>query len=334
MYSVLVRFEFWFFVRRTNRDDFMKSVPVVALLLTLLFVDFGSPSISESAESQDSISKRPVNVVTKTNVGPPGLDNLMQVSDRIYSGSEPQGEDGFRSLADLGVKTVVSVDGATPNLVLAHKHGLRYVHIPIGYDGIPDLAGRALARLVRDADSPFYIHCHHGRHRGPAAAAVACIASGEVGGREALKIVERAGTSRDYVGLWRDVEAYKPPASDADLPLLVEVADIGSFAAAMAKIDRSYDNLKLCREASWGVPDDHPDLVPARVTLILREELHEAGRNLAEKYDDQFRAWLSEAETLARHIEEALKSDRPADAGVHFDQLRESCKRCHRKVRN
>jgi protein tyrosine phosphatase (PTP) superfamily phosphohydrolase (DUF442 family) len=258
----------------------------------------------------------------------------MHVSNRIYSGSEPHGDQGFKSLAQLGIKTIVSVDGATPNLNLAHKHGLQYVHVPIGYDGVPDQAGKALARLVRDADGPFYIHCHHGRHRGPAAAAVACIASGDIDGKEALKILERGGTSKDYAGLWRDVEAYKPPAQDAELPALVEVADIGSLSAAMAKIDRSYDNLKLCREAKWRVPENHPDLVPVQEAVILREGLHEAGRNLAEKYDNQFRTWLSDAEALTRQIEEILKSERPAEAEEHFERLQMSCKQCHDKHRN
>ena len=141
-----------------------------------------------------------------------GLRNVMRVSDRIYSGSEPHGEDGFASLERMGIKTVVSVDGARPNVEEARKHGLRYVHIPIGYDGIPEQAGAALARLVKEVDGPVYVHCHHGRHRGPAAA-VACIASGATQGKEALGILEKAGTSKDYMGLWRDVEKYKPPTA-------------------------------------------------------------------------------------------------------------------------
>ena len=99
-------------------------------------------------------------------------------------------------------------------------------------------------------------------------------------GKEALSILVRAGTSKDYTGLWRDVEAYTPPPADAELPELVEVAEVGSFTAAMAQVDRAFDNLKLCRDAKWTVPPDHPDLVPAQEALLLQEGLHEAGRNL------------------------------------------------------
>src|SRR5690606_17968735 len=120
----------------------------------------------------------------------PHLHNLLQVSETIYTGGEPKDDAAFAALAKLGVKTVVSVDGAEPNVKAARAHGLRYVHIPIGYDGVSEEAGKSLARLVRDAQGPFYIHCHHGTHRGPAAAAVACVAAGQGTGKDALAILE------------------------------------------------------------------------------------------------------------------------------------------------
>ena len=263
-----------------------------------------------------------------------GLHNVMRASNRVYSGSEPHGEDGFSSLERMGIKTVVSVDGARPNVEEARKHGLSYIHIPIGYDGIPEQAGAALARLVKDVDGPFYVHCHHGRHRGPAAAAVACIASGATQGKEALEILEKAGTSRDYMGLWRDVEKYKLPAADVDLPELVEIAKIESLAAAMAKIDRAYDNLKLCQEAKWSSPRNHPDLVPALQAFLVREGLHESGRNLADGYDDQFRAWLTEAENAADELGQAVLGGDIGKADKHFGALMQSCKQCHTEHRN
>ncbi len=263
-----------------------------------------------------------------------GIHNLMKVSERIYSGSEPHGEEGFASLAKLGLATVVSVDGAKPNVELARQHGLRYVHIPIGYDGVPEEAGRSLARLVQEIEGPFYVHCHHGKHRGPAAAAVACIASGDAENEAALDILVRAGTSKDYPGLWRDVENYTPPPEGAELPELVEVAEVGSFAAAMAQIDRSYDNLKLCRDAGWSVPPDHPDLVPAQEALLLQEGLHEAARNLGDGYDEQVKSWLTEAEAMATGLRTDLQAKNSAAAGDRFARIEKSCKQCHQAYRD
>jgi protein tyrosine phosphatase (PTP) superfamily phosphohydrolase (DUF442 family) len=264
----------------------------------------------------------------------PGVHNLVQVSDRIYSGSEPHGDVAFESLARLGVKTIVSVDGAKPNLEAAKQHGLQYVHIPIGYDGIGDAAGKALARVGRQAQAPIYVHCHHGQHRGPAAAAVACMAADGRAGKEALQILELAGTGKQYPGLWRDVEGYAPPAAGDKLPELSELAEVESFAAAMAKLDRNYDNLKLCRDAGWTVPPYHPDIVPAQEALILRETLHESNRNLVADRPAEFKAWLAESEMLAQELEQAVKARDPQHASQILEQLDRSCKQCHGKYRN
>src|SRR5581483_3702797 len=75
-------------------------------------------------------------------IRPPGLKNAHRLTDRVLSGAQPEANVAFRELAALGVKTVISVDGAAPDVASAHKAGLRYVHLPIGYDGIP--AARAL----------------------------------------------------------------------------------------------------------------------------------------------------------------------------------------------
>ncbi len=265
---------------------------------------------------------------------PAGLHNLMKVSDQIYSGGEPHGEEGFESLRQLGIKTVVSVDGAKPKVELARQHGIRYVHIPLGYGGISQEAGQMLARVVRDAEGSFYFHCHHGKHRGPAAVAVACIASGDSETKEGAAMLERAGTSKDYAGLWRDVENYVRPPADAKLPELMEAAEVSSFIAAMAQIDRAYDHLKLCREANWKTPPDHPDLVPAQEALLLQEGLFESARHLDQKYDEQFKVWLTDAERAASQLLAALKEENEEEAGDRLKVIEQSCRQCHRRYRN
>ncbi len=264
----------------------------------------------------------------------PHLHNLLQLTRRIFLGGEPHGDLAFAELKRLGVKTVVSVDGATPHVDAAKKHGLDYVHIPIGYDGVGERAGLSLARLMRDREGPFYIHCHHGKHRGPAAAAVACVASGATDGTGALAILERAGTSKGYAGLWRDVQAYQPPAADRVLPELVEVAEVGSMAIAMVQIARAKDNLALSQQERWSVPVAHPDVAPAQEALLLREALHETGRNLSDDYDGTFKAHLSEAERIAVALEAALKEGQPETADAAFKTLLKSCRACHAEYRD
>ena len=66
----------------------------------------------------------------------PAIENIHPLTPQLISGGQPKGDAAFSQLAEMGVKTIVSVDGAKPDLELAKKHGLRYVHIPIGYDGV------------------------------------------------------------------------------------------------------------------------------------------------------------------------------------------------------
>ncbi len=264
----------------------------------------------------------------------PSVPHVLRVADRIYTGGEPDGDEGFATLAKLGIKTVVSVDGAKPQVEEASRHGLRYVHIPIGYEGVSREAGLALAKLVRDAKGPFYIHCHHGQHRGPAAAAVACRAAGVIDAEGATDILRRAGTSHDYAGLWRDVAAYQAPPADAKLPELVESAKIGSLTAAMAGIDRRYDNLKLCQENAWSVPPAHPDMAPAHEALLLKEAFREAARRLPASAPSDQRQAFANVEAAAQGLEDAIKAGQAAEATRRLGDLKASCKKCHAKFRN
>src|SRR5688572_4221378 len=65
------------------------------------------------------------------------LDNAHEIAPGVLTGSGPRGGASFKELAAQGVRTVISVDGAKPDVVAAREHGLRYVHLPIGYDGVP-----------------------------------------------------------------------------------------------------------------------------------------------------------------------------------------------------
>lgn len=265
----------------------------------------------------------------------PELHNLMQVTGSVYSGAEPKSDAAFRQLAELGVKVIVSVDGARPRVDLAKRFGMRYVQIPIGYDGIDAEAARSFARAADELDETTYVHCHHGKHRGPAGAAAICVARGDADGEQALKILEKAGTSKGYGGLWRDVRSYQRPAADERLPALVSVAEVASLAAAMAQIDRASDNLKLCEAAHWQTPTDHPDIAPPQEALLLKEGFHEVIRQLVESNDDeQFLIWMSESERSAIQLEAALKTGDTAAAESAFAAVQSQCKRCHSEYRD
>lgn len=265
----------------------------------------------------------------------PDLHNLLQITDKVYSGGEPENEAAFAELFELGVKVIVSVDGATPNQELAQKYGMRYVHIPIGYDGITAEAVKSFARAADELDETTYVHCHHGTHRGPAGAAAICVARGDCDGETAMKILQKAGTSKKYPGLWRDVKGYHRPPAGQPLPTLVAVAKIDSVPKAMAKLDRAADNLTLSQEAGWTVPKDHPDLVPGEEAHRVVEGLQDAQQHLAGKLDNaELRGWLSEAIEASRQFESALRTGQLNDATARFTAVQQACSRCHAKYRN
>jgi len=319
-------------LRRTGRRAHLPLRQHAAVGLLLGWVVAGGWSLVRAAEPDGAPVLLPADGPTEKEY--PALHSLFQITERIYSGGEPVGPDAFESLARLGIKTIVSVDGAQPNVAEAKKHGLRYVHIPIGYDGVSTNAGLAFTRLVNEVEGPIYFHCHHGTHRGPAAAAVACIAAGDATPQSAIGILRKAGTGTNYVGLWRDVAAFTQPRPDVALPELVEVAKVGSMVAAMASIDRAMDNLKLCRDAGWGVPPGHPDVVPKQEALLLKEALRETGRTLAEDQDERFRQWLAESEQIATQLEADLQALRLREANTAMERLSQSCSRCHKAYRN
>src|SRR5690606_22513376 len=111
---------------------------------------------------------------------------------------------GFRSLERLGVKTIISVDGAAPDVEAARARGMRYIHLPIGYDGIDHEQKLRLARAARDAmaQGPVYVHCHHGKHRSAAAAGTIAATLGWASSEAMIERMRVSGTSPNYAGLY------------------------------------------------------------------------------------------------------------------------------------
>jgi len=336
----------WHTIRVVHRDDHIRCYLDARVMLDVRDQTFSQPGKIGLWSKADAVThfaglqvRQPAAMAfEKMKITAPreyaGLWHVLEAGEGIYSGSEPEGEAGFESLRQLGFTTIISVDGGRPDVETAAKHGLRYVHIPFGYNGIPAEAGAALAGAVRDLKGPIYIHCRHGIDRGPAAAAVACIAAGKADRQQALSVLNKAGASKDYVGLWRDVGNYAPPAKDAKLPELKATADIGAFTSQMVEIGRGLDRLKLCQTAGWQPPRKHPDWVPWREASILHEGLQQADKKRSGSKDSRFRTILSDAAKLAGQLEVSLRSEQKEQATEQYTKLKQSCSECHKAYRN
>ena len=267
------------------------------------------------------------------------LPNPVRVHDKVISGGLPEGDAAFAELKELGIKTVISVDGAKPDLPLAEKYGMRYVHLPHSYDGVPEKTAQELAKAVRDLPGPIYIHCHHGKHRSPAATAVACVGAGMITHDDAATLLKIAGTSEAYRGLFQSAEEAKA----FDKALLDELqaefpatAKIPAMAQHMIEIEHVHDRLKAIEKAGWRTPADMPALVPDHEALLLREAFTELLRTkaLLEK-PAKFQELTKEAEALCMQLEEELKMPTTADAATKlFTAVSNNCKACHTGFRD
>lgn len=269
------------------------------------------------------------------------IHNLFQVSARVFSGSSPEGDAGFAALEKLGIKTILTVDGARPDIETANRHGLRYVHLPFGYDGIPQERVVALAKAVTVLPGPIYVHCHHGKHRGPAAVAVIQLCTDptwDAGRAEAW--LKTAGTDSRYVGLISLPRSLALPTADqlakAD-SAFPAVAHIPDLAALMVDVDARWDNLKFAKAAGWVAPKDHPDVDPPHEAVQISEHFREATRlNNVQQRGPDFAARLRDAEAAVANLERELKISpiSPDRAEKAFDRSAAACTSCHASFRD
>lgn len=273
------------------------------------------------------------------------LPNAIRVHPRVISGGLPEGDAAFAELRDLGVKTVISVDGMSPDVVTAKKYGLRYVHLPHGYDGIPAARLAELTAAVQTLPGPIYIHCHHGKHRSPAASAAACVGAGLIAPADSLAVLQFAGTSPHYTGLFHDVEAARrlPPLQKTSLDL-PETSPVPQLVSRMVEIEHWQALLtKAFKSPPTRTATKNDRENPAAVALLLREQFTELLRDEDnKKRPNKYVQLLQESESAAQQLEAYLACE---DADLSIVAHREEasklllevsnrCAACHQTFRD
>ncbi len=246
-----------------------------------------------------------------------GLHNVFKLADNVFTGSVPEDERSFESLQLLRIQTIISVDGAPPDVDGAESFGLRYVHLPIGYDGVPEDRAKAIAKAIRDLPGPVYIHCHHGKHRGPAAAAAAlrCLEPNH-SAASLVAYLKLAGTDERYRGLFAAVQRAPATLDDAtvEFPSRVPVADL---VTRMVEIDETWDRLKKQPMAANAI--------------VLLEQYREMKRATPER-DERFQTYLAEALDAATELEANLRAG--ADPAAVIQRTANACTACHAVFRD
>ncbi|MEM9382397.1 MAG: sulfur transferase domain-containing protein [Planctomycetota bacterium] len=277
----------------------------------------------------------------------PGLQNVYRLSDSILSGSEPVDEEALAQLAAWGVRTVLSVDGKVPDVEGAEREGLRYVHVPIQYKGIAEDQIAQIAKTFRELEAPFYVHCFHGRHRGPAAAAIGAVAIDGLDREQAIAEMRHwCSTASKYEALYAAVATAEIPSADETAAYefdFTSAHQLGGIREAMIALTRSWDEVKLIRKNGWSPSADHPDIDPLRSATTVRDHFDAcAAMDETATYADDFRAWLTESqegtntlvELLTDCRAEGVTEDRTERLEAAYDLVSESCLECHSVYRN
>jgi protein tyrosine phosphatase (PTP) superfamily phosphohydrolase (DUF442 family) len=91
----------------------------------------------------------------------PGIKgDVVAYNDFIFRGDAPAGTEGFASLREMGIRTVISVTPTDSERLLARTHHLDLVEIPFPAGaGLPDEAADRFLDAVRTARRPLYVHC-------------------------------------------------------------------------------------------------------------------------------------------------------------------------------
>jgi protein tyrosine/serine phosphatase len=103
------------------------------------------------------------------------VKNFGAVNEHMYRGAQPKDTD-YSDLAAMGIKTVVDLqeDGVSNEQGLVEALGMKFVRIRMSDSERPEVdKSEEFLRIVTDpANQPVFFHCHGGRHRTGAMAAL------------------------------------------------------------------------------------------------------------------------------------------------------------------
>jgi len=298
-------------------------IPIVFCTLTLLL-----PTACSSVPTLT----QPIH---QSKQGP--IHNLHQLAPGLYSGNEPATSAHYDQLSDIGIKTVISVDAIAPDPDLAAQYNIRIVHLPIGYDGIEESRAIELASAITQLDHPIYLHCHHGKHRGPAALCVGAIGAGIITNDQAIEFMTTAGTSQSYPGLWDAARSTRAldHTNLGSVQAFPTHAPVSGFIESMGQLDRLHDRLWDLAEDDWQTPEDHPDLSPSAVSGQLYDHMRSMLQlDFFSKRGSMMRSRFEAAIDTAGNVEAKINSNDLPEALNLLSSLSNSCIDCHERFRN
>ena len=151
-----------------------------------------------------------------------GVPNFHKVNDGIYRGGQPS-PDGFRSLASLGVRTVIDLretgeHSQSQEATWVKADGMRYVSIPMGKLSAPHDAdvARTLSILADRSAEPVFLHCRRGSDRTGTVVACYRILHDHWRNRQALDEARQYGMSRFELAMQHYILRFTPEIQSAE----------------------------------------------------------------------------------------------------------------------
>ena len=137
----------------------------------------------------------------------------------VIRGGQPTDE-GWASLAGLGVKTVIDLRRESEHSTDAEKQaveaaGMRYLSVPMNGIVAPEEEDVAKVLAVLNSNQPVFVHCKEGKDR--TGTVIACYRMGHDGwqSRAALEEAESHGMHWFEVGMKQYIRNYQVPVEQA-----------------------------------------------------------------------------------------------------------------------
>ncbi|MDQ7780328.1 MAG: tyrosine-protein phosphatase [Planctomycetota bacterium] len=197
-----------------------RAWPVILLLLFL------ACSCGESKKPEQPLQPQqpqqpagPKRAFANRIAGVTGVENFAKINANLYRGAQPEDdddEDGYKSLADMGIKTVINLREYIGERDEVEGAGMKYVEIPLqagvlGSEPPTDDQLKLFFDTVLDPQSwPVYFHCAHGKDRTGTMAALYRIEIDGWTAKEAMEEMQYFGYHDIYEDLIKFVEEYKP----------------------------------------------------------------------------------------------------------------------------
>jgi tyrosine-protein phosphatase SIW14 len=149
------------------------------------------------------------------NANVAGVPNFYQVNEHLYRGGQPS-DDGFKSLAKLGVKTVIDLRLPDEHSIANEERvvkaaGMRYINVPM--HGVVTPREESVSQVLKlmNADGPVFVHCRRGADRTGTVVAVYRMSHDRWGNKQAFKEAKANGFSWTQIGLKRYISSYRAP---------------------------------------------------------------------------------------------------------------------------